>query len=211
MSRLQPVADSESPKVATRTGSRLRLRPSKQPEIKSLHPTPRMHQRLARLLLSSLAGVVLVFGLVASCLPPDFEVESATNRPVKIDKTLLTINPDRFIDVSNGADLVFDIATAVSDPDGDTIEIVWLVDYEPNLGAPPDAVGFTRFTFRPCENPKLVPGQPLTLELFVLDRRPASFDDADLAKTIVDPETTTDNVVWFIGADDLSSCPGGGQ
>jgi hypothetical protein len=154
--------------------------------------------------------VVLLFSLVASCLPPDFEVQSATNRPVKIDKSLLTINPDRFIDVSNGEILVFDVSTAVSDPDGDTIEFVWLVNYEPNLGAPPDAVGFTRFRFNPCENPKLVPPQTLTLELFVLDRRPLSFDDADLAKTIVDPETTTDNVVWFIGADSLEKCPGGG-
>lgn len=169
---------------------------------KSSHPT--LHGTLAWLLLTA-----TVAGLV-SCLPPDFEIDQAENRPIKIDKSLLTINPDRFIDVSNCQNLTFDVSTAVSDPDGDAIQTVWLVNYEPGLGAPPDAVSFLRYTFRPCENPKLEPGIPLTLELFVLDRRPASFDDADLAKTIVDPETTTDNVVWFIGADDLSCCPGGG-
>jgi hypothetical protein len=152
--------------------------------------------------------MALAAAVLATCLPPDFVIEPAHNRPVKIDKALLTINPDRFIDVSNCQTLVFDVATAVSDPDNDPIQTVWLINYEPNLGAPPDAVGFLRFTFRPCENPKLVPGQPLTLELFVLDRRPLSFDDADEAKTLVDPETTTDNVVWFIGADDLSCCFG---
>jgi len=211
MSRWQPVLDSESPQLATRAGLRLRPESENRPRSMDLQQDARKGPGLARLLLKPLPGVVLLFSLVVSCLPPDFEVESATNRPVKIDKSLLTINPDRFIDVTNGEVLVFDVSTAVSDPDGDTIEYVWLVNYEPNLGAPPDAVGFTRFTFRPCENPKLVPRQPLTLELFVLDRRPLSFDDADLAKTIVDPETTTANVVWFIGADDLSICPGGGQ
>jgi hypothetical protein len=166
------------------------------------HPcSPR---RVAWLLLNA----VLVAGLGA-CLPPDFEIDAAKNQPIQIDKSLLTINPDRFIDVSNCQNLTFDVSTAVSDPDGDEIQTVWLVNYEPGLGAPPDAVSFLRYTFRPCENPKFVAGVPLTLELFVLDRRPESFDDADLAKTIVDPETTTDSVVWFIGADALLCCPGG--
>lgn len=155
------------------------------------------------LLTATVAGLV-------SCLPPDFEIDQAENRPIKIDKSLLTINPDRLIDISNCQNLTFDVSTAISDPDGDAIQTVWLVNYEPGLGAPPDAVGFQRYTFRPCENPKFVERVPLTLELFVLDRRPESFDDADLAKTIVDPETTTDNVVWFIKADSLDCCPGGG-
>ena len=159
--------------------------------------------RLARLLL----WACVVAGL-GSCLPPDFEIDTAVNRPIEIDKSLLTINPDRFIDVSNCQNLTFDVTTAVSDPDGDPIETVWLVNYEPGLGTQPDAVGFLRYTFRPCSSP-LVPGVPLTLELFVLDRRPLSFDDADEAKTIVDPATTTDNVVWFIGADALTCCGGG--
>lgn len=174
------------------------------PESEYKTTMPRRNLALAWLLLwATVAGLM-------SCLPPDFEIDAAENRPIAIDKSLLTINPDRFIDVSNCQNLTFDVSTAVSDPDGDAIQTVWLVNYEPGLGAPPDAVGFLRYTFRPCENPKLEPGIPLTLELFVLDRRPESFDDADLAKTIVDPETTTDNVVWFIGADDLSCCPGGG-
>lgn len=171
-------------------------------EGKTAHP--RSAGRLAWLLLTA-----TVAGLT-SCLPPDFEIDQAENRPIKIDKSLLTINPDRLIDISNCQNLTFDVSTAVSDPDGDAIQTVWLVNYEPGLGAPPDAVGFQRYTFRPCENPKFVERVPLTLELFVLDRRPESFDDADLAKTIVAPETTTDNVVWFIKADSLDCCPGGG-
>lgn len=164
---------------------------------------PRLRFALAWLLLTA-----LVAGM--SCLPPDFEIDQAENRPIKIDKSLLTINPDRLIEIDDCQNLVFDVSTAVSDPDGDAIETVWLVDYEPGLGEPPEAVGFLRYTFRPCGTPKLKPDVPLTLELFVLDRRPESFDDADLAKTIVDPETTTDNIVWFIKADSLDCCPGGG-
>lgn len=167
-------------------------------------PRPRSIPAVAWLLLTA-----TVAGLM-SCLPPDFEIDQAENRPIEIDKSLLTINPDRLIEIDDCQNLVFDVSTAVSDPDGDAIQTVWLVNYEPGLGAPPDAVGFLRYTFRPCENPKLEEDIPLTLELFVLDRRPESFDDADLAKTPVDPETTTDNVVWFISADDLSCCPGGG-
>jgi hypothetical protein len=179
--------------------------PAKGSTSKRVSPGRRSPPAVAWLLLNA----VLVAGLCA-CLPPDFEIDTAKNQPVQIDKSLLTINPDRFIDVSNCQNLTFDVSTAVSDPDGDEIQTVWLVNYEQGLGSPPDAVGFLRYTFRPCENPKLVAGVPLTLELFVLDRRPLSFDDADEAKTLVDPETTTDNVVWFIGADDLSCCQGGG-
>lgn len=210
MSRCEPLSTPRSVSDGPRASPRLSPFSINPNNSEHLHSGPGVARSLARLLLNA----ALVGGLLLSapgCLPPDFEVAPAQNQPIRIDKSLLTINPDRFIDVSNCQNLTFDVATAVSDPDGDPIQTVWLIDYEPNLGSPPDAVGFLRFTFRPCESPKLVPGQPLTLELFVLDRRPASFDDADLAKTIVDPETTTDNVVWFIGADDLSCCFGGGQ
>jgi len=150
---------------------------------------------------------LFAFGL-ATCMPPDFEIDPEENQPIRIDKTLLTINPTQFQDLSGcpPRELLFDVATAISDPDDDPIQTVWLVNYTPNEGAQPDGVGFLRFTLDPCENSRIRPGEVNTIELYVLDRRPLNFDDADDAKTFVDPETTSDSVVWFIGVDDLSCC-----
>ena len=155
--------------------------------------------------------LLLVWGMSA-CLPPDFEIAPAENRPVRILRGLLQVSPDVFHRLSGCPPpaLELDVATAVENPDGDRLYTAWLVNYVPGQGSRPDATSTTGprpFLFDPCTNPKVLTGAQInTIELIVLDRAPVSFDTGEDVKTIVDPDTTLDTVVWFIGVEDLSCC-----
>jgi hypothetical protein len=147
-----------------------------------------------------------------ACLPPDYEIAEVVNAPVDIDKRLLAVSPDAFHRLSGCPPpaLELDVSSALSNPDDDRLFSAWLVNYTPGLGARPDATSTTGprpFVFNPCTNAKVLTGADInTIELVVLDRAPASFDTGDEVRVIVDPETTSVNVVWFIGVEDLSCC-----
>lgn len=162
---------------------------------------------VARALLSLLVGG-LPLGL-GGCLPPDFEIEPDENRPVTIDKSLLTRSPDEYQNLSDCEPRTFDITNAIVDPDADDpVTIAWIVDYQPGQGVEPDADNRLRFTFDPCTNPKARPGKVSTVEVFVLDRV-VPFDilaDVDALKAFDDNDVTTDNVVWFVGFESAACC-----
>lgn len=159
-----------------------------------------------------MASLLLVPSVVMACLPPDYEIAEVVNAPVRIDKRLLGVSPDTFHRLSGCPPpvLELDVSAALDNPDDDRLFSAWLVNYTPGLGARPDATSTTGprpFVFNPCTNAKVLTGADInTIELVILDRAPASFDTGDEVREIVDPETTSDNVVWFIGVEDLSCC-----
>jgi hypothetical protein len=163
---------------------------------------------------ASVASFLLIVPCVMSCLPPDFVVEPDLNEPVRIDKRLLVVPPDSFHRLSGcpPPSIELDVGPGLANPDGDRLYSAWLVNHIPGQGGRPDATSTTGprpFVFNPCTNPKVLTGASInTIELVVHDRAPASFDSGDEVKTIVDPDTTTDNIVWFIGVEDLSCCGG---
>lgn len=141
--------------------------------------------------------------LAASCLPPDFEIVPRENRPVSIDKALLTRSPDQYQDILEDCEpRVFDLTNSIIDPDeNDPVTIAWLVDYAPGQSVEPDAINRLRFTFDPCTNPKAAAGKVSTVEAMVLDRS-VPLDilaDVDLLKEFADDDVTSDSVVWFVG------------
>lgn len=172
--------------------------------------------RAARLtaLGAHMALILLVLLGMYSCLPPDFEIAPDENLPVLIERSLLTVSPDTVHRLSGcpPPTLELDVGAALVNEDDDRIFSAWLVNYTVGQGGRPDATSTTgprSFVFNPCTNPKVLTGSAInTVEIVVLDRAPASFDTADDVKQIVDPETTTSNVVWFIAVEDLSCCGG---
>ncbi|MCA9515353.1 MAG: hypothetical protein KC635_10450 [Myxococcales bacterium] len=161
---------------------------------------------MARVLL----GLCAVSCLDVSCLvPPDFSIAPEVNLPVSIDRSLLEESPDVFHVWSGCPDkFVLDISTAIVNPDDDPrLFIVWIVNYQPGLKQRPDDVDTTRFVFDPCTNGKVLSGTiPNTIEVLIYDRSPASLNNADDARIIVDPETTMDRVTWFFAVEDLTCC-----
>lgn len=162
-------------------------------------------RRLARALLCLTA---LTFGLGAGCLPPDFEIEPETNHPVTIDRTAVTPDPRQFTYISECRAQTFALGDSVSDPDtSDPVSIVWLVNYQPGLGADPDLIGRTQFKFDPCTNPKAVAGQGIIIMAIVLDRPVPPTLNADEIVTYTDGGVTSDFVTWSIlGFEDRSCC-----
>lgn|GEM_PF-1622013 len=167
----------------------------------------------ARVAIKVASILLVLFGML-SCLPPDFEIATDENKPVRIERPLLTVSPDVVHRLSGCPPpaLELDVGTALINEDADRIFSAWLVNYTVGQGGRPDATSTTgprTFVFNPCTNPKVLTGSAInTVELVVLDRAPASFDTADDVKVIVDPDTTTANVVWFIAVEDLSCCGG---
>lgn len=162
---------------------------------------------VARLLLGLAA--VSCMNLSSCLVPPDFSIAPEVNLPVSIDRSLLEESPDVFHVWSGCPDkFVLDISTAIVNPDDDPrLFIVWIVNYQPGLMQRLDDVDTTRFVFDPCTNGKVVSGTtPNTIELLIYDRSPASLNNADDARIIVDPETTMDRVTWFFAVEDLTCC-----
>jgi hypothetical protein len=161
--------------------------------------------------LRMLAGFLLSLASM-SCLPPDYEIAPAPNAPVAIQKELLPVSPDVFHRLGGcpPPPLELDVIQALDNPDGDRLFSAWLVNHVPGQGGRPDVTSTTSpspYVFDPCTNPKVRTGAAInTIEFVVLDRAPASFDDGDGVRTVVDPETTSTNVVWFVGVDDLGCC-----
>ena len=135
--------------------------------------------------------------LVAGCLPPDFEVAPRENQPVTIDKALLSYSPDQFQEVAC-EERVFDVQGAISDEDGDRLQIAWILDYAPNRNLVPDVVGQFRFTYTPCFTPRWANDKVQTLEMLVFDRPLPLGLTVDELKAFAEDDVTSDSVVWFI-------------
>ena len=148
--------------------------------------------------------------LAASCLPPDFEIVPRENHPVSIDKALLTRSPDQFQEILNCEPRTFDLSNAIVDADAnDPVTIAWLVDYAQGQSVQPDLIGFRRFSFDPCTNPKADAGKVSTIEAMVFDRSvpPDILEDVDKLKLFAADDVTSDSVVWFVGFDSVVCCP----
>lgn len=148
------------------------------------------------------------------CLPPDFEIEPEVNQPVTIDRTAVTPDPRQFTYISECRAQTLALGDSVSDPDeGDPVSVVWLVNYQPGLGAEPDLIGRTQFKFDPCTNPKAVAGQGIIIMALVLDRPVPPTLNADEILEYTEGGVTSDFVTWSIlGFEDRSCClTGAGQ
>lgn len=158
-------------------------------------------ERVARALLNATAAV-----LMAGCLPPDFEVAPRENHPVTIDKSLLTYSPDEFQEIPC-SERVFDLQGAISDEDGDRIQIAWILGFEPNLNMVPDVVGQFRFTYRPCFTDRVEADVVQTLEVLVFDRPLPPGLTVDELKEFAEDDVTSDSVVWFVRSRGSLCCP----
>ncbi len=151
-------------------------------------------------LLSATAAV-----LMAGCLPPDFEIAPRENHPVTIDKSLLSQSPDQFQEVACEA-RVFDVKGAISDEDGDRLQIAWILDYAPNRNLVPDVVGQFTFTYTPCFTPRWANDKVQTLEILVFDRPLPPGLTVDELKAFAEDDVTSDSVIWFIKSE-CGACP----
>ena len=163
-----------------------------------------LRRAVARVLLA------LVLGAPAQCLwPPEYEVAPDLNLAVTLDPALLS-EPLNVFHTWSGCPEVFtlDIEQAVSNPDGDRLFVFWFVNYQAGLVQSIDAIDTDEFVFDPCTHPKVRVGTglPNVIEVLVLDRLPASLANADTARVIVDPETTTATATWFFHVEDTTCC-----
>lgn len=210
---MTPVSRSEPSDTPERTttasGSRRIARPG---------AGARVSRTLAWALLgltSLTLGLGPVGGGAVGCLPPDFEIEPATNHPVTIDRTAVTPDPRQFVNILECRAQTLALGDSVSDPDAsDPVSIVWLVNYQPGLGAEPDLIGRTQFKFDPCTNPKAVEGQGIVVMALVLDRPVPPTLNADEILAYTADSVTSDFVTWaLVGYEDDSCCrtTGGAQ
>jgi len=151
----------------------------------------------------------MLLGLPAQCLwPPSYEVAPEVNELVTIDPDLLPVSTSEY-HVWSGCPDVFslDITNAISNPDDDKLSIGWFVNYESGLQQKLDDQDTTEFVFDPCENAKSITGtRPNTIEVWVLDRAPRSYNNADDFRTLTDPDTTVAKATWFFLVEDDTCC-----
>ena len=162
-----------------------------------------MARRVARLLLLTLVGSP------AHCLwPPEYKVAPETNAPVTIDQELVNVPVGDFRTWGGCPDVFsLDITNALDNPDGDELFIIWFVNYEPGLQQSTAELDTTEFVFDPCTNPKVVTGiPPNEIEVWVMDRKPLSLNNADDARTLTDPDTTVAKATWQFYVEDDTCC-----
>lgn len=161
-----------------------------------------MARRVARLLLLTLVGSP------AHCLwPPEYKVAPEVNEPVTIDPELLTV-PQGWYRWSGCPDAFnLDITNAIQNPDNDTLYIAWFVNYEEGLGQRIDDLYTPEFAFDPCDNPKVVTGNPPNrIDVWVIDRAPPPSLSADDFRTLLAADATVAQASWYLLVEDDTCC-----
>ena len=155
-----------------------------------------------------LACSLLCFGAMTltACPLPIYDLDPELNSPVELTPELVQPSLSTSVKVAlncNTTPIQFRLEPALSDADGDVINIFWLVNNEDDIGNV-DAVG-PDFDFDACSPPaSAIEDDFVLIEAFAMDRPPSAFDAAGVHTTTEDGSVV--RISWSVEITERGDC-----